>query len=129
MESKRSKPRILGRPLLILTITALLLALGVRSAHAAPSLSVSENPVVIGANQTSKPVTLTWTLDAGQKATLAVVDNAQNTVLGPVSLVSPPTSGTQTLTVSCGKSYTATLVGQGTNQNLVPPLPITTQCR
>src|SRR5262245_50815141 len=103
-----------GRWLVALALAAMLLTAGARSAQAAPSLSASENPVIIGANQTSKVITLTWTLDSGQKATLTVTDNAQNTVLGPVSLVPPPTSGTQSLTVYCGKSYTATLVGQGT---------------
>src|SRR5262245_34196965 len=74
------------RWLVAFALATLLLALSIRSASAAASLSVSENPVTIGSGQSSKTVTLSWTLDAGQKATLTVKDNNQTVVLGPVAL-------------------------------------------
>jgi murein DD-endopeptidase MepM/ murein hydrolase activator NlpD len=113
---------------LALAIGALLLALHAHPTHAAPpEVKASENPVVIPHGQTTKAITLTWSLAAGSSvAKLTVTESGTPAPVLVQSVSSPPGAGTVPLTVTSGKTYTAQLNDALTNLPLGAPLTITT---
>jgi len=96
-----------GWPVIALAAAALLLFLNAGRAHAAPpSLAVSENPVTIMLGSTTKSVQLSWQLNGTASAQLVVQETGGATI---VTKTVTTQSGSTPLTVTYGKSYTATL--------------------
>lgn len=112
--------------LLVPALTMLLFALSAPPARAASAVTASENPVLIAhPHFTTKDITLTWTLERAPLATLTVTENGVAVPVLNVPVTAPPGSGTATLTVGYGKTYTAQL-RNALNQPLGAPLTITT---
>ncbi len=112
---------------LALALVALLFPFNAPAAHAAPTLTASENPVFIPYSKDTKDIKLTWSLEPWQLlATLTVTESGTpapviDKTVGPI----PPPNG-EPLTVTYGKTYTAQLKDVITQQPLVAPLTITT---
>jgi hypothetical protein len=112
---------------LALALVALLFPLSAPAAHAAVTLTASENPVFIPYSTDTKGITLAWSLEPWQLlATLTVTESGTPApVIDKTVLPTPPPNG-EPLTVTYGKTYTAELKDVLTQQPLVAPLTITT---
>jgi hypothetical protein len=119
------------RTLIVLTLLlcALVPALSGPAAQAAPpEVLASENPAIIGWGQTTKTIELTWFLEPGLSlATLTVTESGTPPPVLVQTVSSPPGTGTVSLTVTEGKTYTAQLSTPITGQPLGAPLTITTE--
>jgi hypothetical protein len=112
---------------LALALVALLFPLSAPAAHAAVTLTASENPVFIPYSTDTKGITLAWSLEPWQLlATLTVTESGTPApVIDKTVLPTPPPNG-EPLTVTYGKTYTAELKDVITHQPLVAPVTITT---
>ena len=112
---------------LALALVALLFPLSAPAAHAAVTLTASENPVFIPYSTDTKGISLTWSLEPWQLlATLTVTESGTPApVIDKTVLPTPPPNG-EPLTVTYGKTYTAELKDVITHQPLVAPVTITT---
>jgi hypothetical protein len=112
---------------LALALVALLFPLSAPAAHAAVTLTASENPVFIPYSKDTKNINLAWSLEPWQLlATLTVTESGTPAPVidKTVGQKSPPNG--EPLTVTYGKTYTAELKDVITQQPLVAPLTITT---
>jgi hypothetical protein len=108
----------------LLAALVLVAANGAPAAAAPPEVLASENPVVIPWNQSTKTITLSWNLgNVLPPAGLTVRDGNQTLVLNKSLSTS---TGSTTLTVTFGKTYTAQLfTADRSPQPLGSPLTIT----
>src|SRR5262249_55549249 len=106
-----------------LAVGAVALATSISPVSAAPSLTASENPVIIHYGSSTKGITVSWNLNGTPKATLDITE-----VGGPVVASVPAASqtGSTPLTVTYGKSYKAQLKSVPADMVLAM-LTITTQ--
>jgi hypothetical protein len=112
---------------LVLALVALLSPLSAPAAHAAPTLTASENPVFIPYSKDTKNINLTWSLEPWQLlATLTVTESGTPAPVIDKTVGQTPPPGGEPLTVTYGKTYTAELKDVITQQPLVAPLTITT---
>jgi hypothetical protein len=93
-----------------------------------PLVVSSENPVVMHSGQTTKTITLTWSLGPGWSAANLTVSESGTPapVINNAPVFQPPGKGTVPLTVTHGKTYTAQLYEAFTGKPLSPLLTITT---
>jgi hypothetical protein len=112
---------------LALALVALLFPLSAPAAHAAVTLTASENPVFIPYSTDTQGITLAWSLEPWQLlATLTVTESGTPApVIDKTVGQKSPVNG-EPLTVTYGKTYTAQLKDVITQQPLVAPLTITT---
>ena len=110
-----------------LALVALLSPLSAPAAHAAATLTASENPVFIPYSKDTEGITLAWTLEPWQLlATLTVTESGTPAPVIDKTVGPTPPPGGEPLTVTYGKTYTAELKDVLTQQPLVAPLIITT---
>ena len=111
---------------LVVAAVAVVLVLGARAqtaGAASPTLTASENPVLIAAPATTKQIALKYDLGGSLDVAMLTVEE----VGGPMLISTPvlPPSGSQPLTVTYGKSYQAQLVNLF-DKSVVATLLITT---
>src|SRR5215213_2514867 len=114
------------RGLMIAAVTAALLlgARGKTADAAPPTLSASENPVVIAAPASTKAITLAYNLNGSLAKALLTVDEVGGPTLLSTAVGAAP--GSVPLTVTYGKSYKAQLVDAST-KSPVATLQFTTK--
>jgi hypothetical protein len=112
---------------LALALVALLFPLSAPAAHAAATLTASENPVFIPYSTDTKGINLTWSLEPLQLlATLTVTESGTPAPVIDKTVLPTPPPNVEPLTVTYGKTYTAELKDVITHQPLVAPVTITT---
>jgi len=113
--------------IVLMLALGVLLTLNAPAAHAAPTLTASENPVFIPYSKDTEDITLAWTVEPWQLlATLTVTESGTPAPVIDKTVGPTPPPGGEPLTVTYGKTYTAELKDVITQQPLVAPLIITT---